>query len=411
MSTSNITENSHWKSKIIRFLTAQIISLFGSSLVQYAIIWHITLTTSSGSMMTIATVCGFLPQIAISLFAGVWIDRYNRKLMIMLADGMIAAATLLLAVLFLMGYQSVWLLFAILLVRSAGTGIQAPAVNAIIPQLVPKEKLMKVSGIHSTLTSLMMFLSPAVSGAILSVSNISATLFIDVITALIGIGIMLTLSVPTLAMAKPSQNSYLHDIHMGFDYLKQNPFVRQLLLFLVSVAILVSPSAFLTPLMVSRSFGAEVWRLTASEMVFSAGAALGGVLIATWGGFRNRMHTTTLAGLCYGVFMILLGVAPAFLVYLIFNFLIGVTMPCYSAPITVLIQERVEPQMHGRVFSLLQVANSCSLPLGMVIFGPMADFITVNTLLLCAGTAVVICSACAFLFWRRQNSGSITQSL
>ncbi len=105
-----MSEN-NWKTKIILFLTAQTISLFGSSLVQYAIIWYITLTTSSGVMLTISTVCGFLPQIAISLFAGVWIDRYDRKKMIMLSDGIIAFATLVLAIFFLTGYKSIWLLF------------------------------------------------------------------------------------------------------------------------------------------------------------------------------------------------------------------------------------------------------------------------------------------------------------
>ena len=155
-----MSEN-NWKTKIILFLTAQTISLFGSSLVQYAIIWYITLTTSSGVMLTISTVCGFLPQIAISLFAGVWIDRYDRKKMIMLSDGIIAIATLVLAILFLTGYKSIWLLFIVLLIRSAGTGVQTPAVNALIPQIVPKEYLMKVNGINSSITSLIMFLSPA----------------------------------------------------------------------------------------------------------------------------------------------------------------------------------------------------------------------------------------------------------
>ena len=122
----------NWKKSITRFLTAQTISLFGSSLVQYAIVWYITLTTSSGKMLTISTLCGFLPQILISLFAGVWIDRYDRKLMIMLSDSVIAVSTLLLAIAFLSGHKSVWLLFAALVVRSAGTGIQTPAVNAKI---------------------------------------------------------------------------------------------------------------------------------------------------------------------------------------------------------------------------------------------------------------------------------------
>lgn len=188
----------NWKNMIIRFLSAQTISLFGSSLVQYAIVWYITLTTSSGVMMTVSTLCGFVPQILISLFAGVWIDRYDRKKMIMLSDTAIALSTLLLAIVFLSGFKNIGLLFAVLVIRSAGAGIQTPAVNAVIPQIVPKERLMKVNGINSTLTSLMMFMSPAVSGAVLSVASFETTLFIDVATALIGVGITSTVRIKRL---------------------------------------------------------------------------------------------------------------------------------------------------------------------------------------------------------------------
>ncbi|WP_025848095.1 MFS transporter [Paenibacillus ehimensis] len=385
-----------WKRKTVLFLASQTISLFGSSLVQYAIIWYITLTTSSGLMMTISTVCGFVPQIAISLFAGVWIDRYHRKSMIMLADGMIAAATLVVAVLFSMGHQPVWLLFMLLLIRSAGTGIQTPAVNALIPQLVPKAKLMKVNGVNSSISSAMMFLSPAASGAVLSIASLEATFWIDVITAVVGISIMLTLSVPAHANAAATYQSNLQGMIQGWDYVKTHAFIRRLLLFLFIVMILISPAAFLTPLMVSRSFGEEVWRLTASEMTFSAGAIAGGLVVAAWGGFRNRMHTTMLACALYGLLMVGLGTAPGFAAYLCFNFFIGITMPLFNAPITVLLQEKAEPFMHGRVFSLVQVSNSCALPLGMVLFGPLGDWVRVETILVFAGILVMACALYAF---------------
>jgi len=385
-----------WKRKIVLFLTAQTISLFGSSLVQYAIIWHITLTTSSGFMATISTVCGFLPQIAISLFAGVWIDRYNRKTLIMLADGIIASATLILAVLFMNGYQSMWLLIVLLLIRSAGTGVQSPAVNALIPQIVPADRLMKVNGANSSISSLMMFLSPAASGLILSVSTIEATFWIDIITAVIGIGIMLGILVPSRTNTAGRNTSNWREIKQGLVYLNDHAFVRRLLVFLFIVLILISPAAFMTPLMVSRSFGGEVWRLTASEMTFSAGAIAGGIVIAAWGGFRNRMHTTIAACACYGFLMIGLGAAPIFTIYLLFNFVIGITMPIFNSPITVLLQEKVDPSMHGRVFSLVQVSNSCALPLGMVLFGPMGDIVKVESILMFAGLLVI---ACALYVW------------
>ncbi|MFD5017411.1 MFS transporter [Paenibacillus sp. NPDC058367] len=389
--------NDHWKRKITLFLTAQTISLFGSSLVQYAIIWYITLTTTSGVMMTISTVCGFLPQMAISLFAGVWIDRYSRKKMIMLADGMIAIATLILALMFLLGYHNIWLLYLILLIRAAGTGIQVPAVNALIPQIVPKDQLMKVNGVNSSISSLMMFLAPAAGGVILSISTIETAFFIDVITAIIGIGMMCIIVIPAHAKVEDGQKSNVQDIKEGFKYLKDHAFIKQLLIYLFVVMILISPAAFLTPLMVSRSFGPEVWRLTASEMTFSAGALVGGTLIASWGGFKSRMHTNILACVLYGLLMVGLGVAPMFAMYLLFNLLIGITMPCFNAPLTVLLQQNVDPDMQGRIFSLVQVTNSCALPLGMVLFGPLADSIQVETILLLAGITVIMCALYAMI--------------
>lgn len=390
--------NQQWKSNTIRFLTAQTVSLLGSSLVQYAIIWHITLSTSSGRVMTIATVCGFLPQILIALFAGIWVDRFDRKLLCMVSDGVIAAATLALAVLFLNGHKSVWLLFAVLLIRSAGTGIQTPAVNAIIPQIVPREQLMRVNGINSTVSSLMMLLSPALSGVILSLLSIEAAFFIDVATAVTGVGITAGVAVPRIH-GNDRERPGLCDIRDGFRYLRQNGLVRNLLVFQIVTLILISPSAFLTPLLVSRTFGAEVWRLTVSEMTFSLGAVLGGVLIASWGGFQNRRHTILLAAAGYGALMIGLGLAPVYLVYLLINMLVGITMPCYNTPITVMIQEEVEPAMHGRVFSLVQISGSCALPLGMLLFGPLSDLVPIRLLLLACGCLVL--GETAYVFGRR----------
>lgn len=384
----------NWKNSIARFLTAQTISLFGSSLVQYAIVWYITLSTSSGRMLTISTLCGFLPQIVISLFAGVWIDRYDRKKMIMLSDSAIAVSTLLLAMAFLGGHKSVWFLFAALVVRSAGTGIQTPAVNAMIPQIVPQSHLMKVNGINSTLSSMMMFLSPAASGAVLSAAPFEAALLIDVLTAVIGVGITATIRViPYEKLSRPG-NTGLEEMRDGFRYLKENNVIKRLLLFQIAILFLVSPSAFLTPLMVSRTFGREVWRLTASEMTYSLGMVLGGILIASWGGFKKRMNTTMAAGAFYGLIMIGLGNAGIFLLYLLLNTAIGIASPCYNAPITVTVQEKVSPDMQGRIFSFMQIASSCALPFGMLVFGPLSDLVAVQRLLNIAGVMIlVLCCA------------------
>lgn len=386
----------NWKNSISRFLAAQTISLFGSSIVQYAIVWYITLSTSSGKMLTISTLCGFLPQIVISLFAGVWIDRYDRKKMIMLSDAVIAAATLVLAMIFIAGHKNIWLLFAVLVIRSAGTGIQTPAVNSVIPQIVPKEGLMRINGINSTLASLMMFLSPAVSGVILSVAPFETTLLIDCVTAVIGVGITSTIYIEPVQKKDIRINSNIEEIRKGFLYLKENHYIKRLLSYQLIILFLISPSAFLTPLMVNRTFGNEVWRLTASEMTYSLGMILGGLLIASWGGFQKKMNTTLSAGAFYGILMIALGSVPVFFLYLVCNALIGITSPCYNAPITVTIQERVPQEMHGRIFSFMQIATSCALPLGMAVFGPLADVVRVQTLLTGGGIFAAVISLAAW---------------
>lgn len=380
----NVHED-NWKKKVAFFLTAQTVSLFGSSLVQYAIIWYITLTTSSGTMMTISVICGFLPQITIAVFAGVWIDRYNRKFIIMIFDAIIAVATLALAILFSIGYQSVWLLFVVLAIRSVGTGVQTPTINAVIPQLTPKRHLMRINGINSSLNSLIMFISPAASGALYAMISIEKIFFIDVITAVIGISIMSLIKIPRHKNEAIKTQSNYEVVRQGFIYIRKNSFIKSLLVFLIVVLLLSSPSAFLTPLMVSRSFGPEAWRLAVNEMTYSAGAAFGGMLIAIWGGFNDRLRTTALSCVAYGICVIMLGVMPSFWLYLIFNFLIGITLPYFNAPVTVLLQEKIEPDMYGRVFSLLQAVYSSALPLGMLLFGPLADKVEIESILIVTG--------------------------
>lgn len=161
----------NYKKKTVLFLTSQGITLFGSSLVQFALIWYVTMQTSSGIWVSTMTVAAYVPQFIISFFSGVWADRYSRKKLIILADSTIAASTLILVLLFPLISSGTPILLAIVVIsviRSIGAGIQTPAVNAVIPQLVPKEKLMKFNGVNATIQSLVQFAAPAAAGAILS---------------------------------------------------------------------------------------------------------------------------------------------------------------------------------------------------------------------------------------------------
>jgi len=379
----------NWQRKAALFLTSQMISIFGTSVVAYAVIWYITLETSSASLMTILIVCTFLPQVLISLIAGVWADRYNRKKLIIISDLFTAIVTLVLAICFISGSKSFTLIFVAAALRSLGAGIQTPAVSAILPQIVPMEKLTKVNGINNALISATTLLSPAVGGIMLSTMGFSYTLLIDVFTAIIAVVIFTFIKVKKHACSE-EVDSIFKELKKGLLYTKNHPLLSKLLFFYILFFFLVAPAAFLTPLMVARSFGPEVWRLTLNEMFWSGGAVLGGVVISFWGGFKNKLSTMALSTAAFGITIALMGVAKDFWLYLVIILLSGIFMPIFSTAETVLIQENVEENMMGRVFSIVQIIITAAMPLGMLVFGPLGDMIPIEYLLIGTGICMAL---------------------
>lgn len=380
-----------WLRNAILFLGGQAISLFGSALVQYAIMWKITLDTESGLMMTIYIICGFVPTFLLSPFAGVWADRYNRKFLIIAADSLIAIATLVLAVLFYNGYHAMWLFFVIAAIRAVGTGIQTPAVGAILPQIVPQQHLTKVNGVNGSIQALVTLVSPMMSAALWTITGIEVIFLIDVVTATIAVAILLLLiRIPAHEKAAKDQQpvGYIEDLKLGIQYIRNHKYLQHFFIFMAVFFVMAAPAAFLTPLQVARSFGDDVWRLTAIEIAFSVGMMLGGALIAVWGGFRNKMYTIALGAIMMGVCTFALGVIPIFWIYLIVMSLFGVVMPLYNTPATVLLQEKVDPDYLGRVFGVMGMITTSMMPIGMLIFGPIADYVEIEWLLI--GTGIIL---------------------
>jgi len=387
----------NWKRKIALFLSSQFISMFGSSLVQFAIIWNITLTTKSGSAMTLAIMFSFLPQIVITPFAGVWADRYNRKLLIVLSDALVAVSTLILALFYISGYQSIVMIYVVLGVRSFGSGIQSPSVSALIPQIVPREQLARINGIFGSVVAVMSLIAPAASGIVLSVMSMEATFFIDVFTAVIGISLMLSLKVKIHERALQSvASSHWQDFRAGLTYVRNHRTVMSLLVFFAFFMFFVAPAALLSPLLVARTYGSDVWRLTASEMAFSAGMVIGGLSVAAWPGFRRRYLTISLCSVGFGIFTVGLGTATYFWLFLGLVFLMGILLPYFNSTTMVILQERVEESYQGRVFSFVSIVTGSTMPLGMLVFGPISDMISIEWIMIYTGAAMIVTGIAAY---------------
>lgn len=388
----DISKGSNWMKKVVVFLTSQCISLFGSSIVQMAIIWHVTLETSSGIWVTILTLCSFLPQMFISFFSGVWADRYSRKTLIILADIVIAVATLGLALFTISNNTGKDMLPAIILVsviRSLGSGVQGPAVSAMIPQLVPEEQLIRFNGIHSTLMSVVQFAAPPAAVTILTLGSLNQILLIDVFTALVGVTMLFCIRIPKHNIElKTEQSSFLSEMKAGIRYCITNKFVGTVLLTYGTFIFLCVPSGFLITLMIERTFGGNLWYLSINEMIGFAGMVLGGVLLGTWGGFKNRNKTYTFGMVAYGAFSILLGFASKFIFFAALMFCISFFIPVVQTASMTMLQEKSAPEMQGRVFSLLNVLFSGLMPLGMAVFGPLADIVSISWLMIGTGALI-----------------------
>lgn len=385
-----------WRRPVALFLTGQSVSLFGSMLVQYAVMWYLTLTTKDGGVLALSTLFGFGPQAVISIFGGVWADRHNRKWLIMGADAAIAVATLGLALFMLAGNTELWLIFAVLAVRSTGAGIQTPAVAALVPQLVPDEHLLRINGLNQSIQAGMMLIAPAVAAALYATLPIEMIFFVDVSTALVGIGLLAL--IPVAKVPRPEGSpSYLTDLIEGIRYAHGHHLVRWLLGLNAVVMVLAGAPSFLTPLMVARSFGDEVWKLTGLELSFSIGMLIAGATIGWWGDKLNRLALILLASAAFGVLGIGMGLSTNLWVLYLFMFGIGIAVPAFTTPMTTALQQSVEPETQGRVFGFFGIVTSVAMPLGMALFGPLSNVYSVEVVLIGTGIATLIAVGLALL--------------
>lgn len=435
-----------WQYVLAAFYSGQAASILGTGLVQFALIWYVTFRTNSGLALTIMTIASFLPQLLIALVSGVWADRYDRRWLIILADGGIALASLIVAILFIYGYEHIWLIFLVSAIRSLGGGIQGPAITALIPQIVPKKSLIRSNGIYNTIGNITHLLSPILGAAMIVILPIWAIFLIDVVTAIIAIAIMLVLPIPQQRTGKvanafgvnkkpgdfawgfPSgavetatiddntllmedlateyvnsedecisqalevdDSGRIGEFKAGLRYISCKPFIKKLMTIYAMFMILLAPIATLLPLFIRRHFGLEVWYVTAAQTSLFAGMALGGVLVAAKGEFKSRMRTIRGVGIILAILTLTLATlgitkVDIFVFFAMVLFLSGVAIPFYTTTVTVLLQENVDKSFHGRVFAVLYMIGSAAIPLGTVIFAPLADVIQIEFVLFITGS-------------------------
>jgi DHA3 family macrolide efflux protein-like MFS transporter len=319
-------------------------------------------------------------------------------MMIIVSDSTIALATLGLALLMLSGVDDLWLIFVVMAVRSVGAGVQMPAISSLLPQLVPGDQLMRVNGINSSIQSSMTILAPVAAAAVYANMSLTGILFIDVVTAVIGLSLLATVAVPTLARAASlDKPSYFADLKDGIQYTFTHDLVRWVLVIFAVVFLLIVAPSNLSPLMLVRNFGDEVWMLTVLELSFGVGMVLGGAAVAVFSKKLDRLTMIIGTSIAFGVMAIAMGFTTNLILFFSLFFFIGVIVPAFSTSAMTLLQETVEPERQGRVFGFVGIVMAVAMPIGMAVLGPLADVVSVESVLIGTGAATVVIAAFAAL--------------
>ncbi len=375
-----IKKENGWRKKAFNFIGSQCLNQFGTSLIDYATIWYITLQTKSAILMSVAMICVFVPKIIISFVAGVWADNYNRKLLVVLSDSFCSVVTICFGILFFLGYNDIWLIFLILSLRSIAIGVRLPSTKAIIPLLVPSDKLVKVNGINSSIESTIAILSPAAGGAILTYYTLDLIAYVDVLFSIISIIILLRINIPyNHKENKKVRISYFSNFSDSYRYLLKNTVAKNYMLLYLTIFFLAVPMSLLVPVKIARLFE-EVWRLSFNEILFSVGCILGGVVIAAIRTKINHFKLVCLSFLLIGFSCFFLSFSN-YLVILIAMTIIGFFISVSNSITMGLFQKHVETKYMGRIFSMIQILSSIANLLGLIIFGFLGDTISVDSIL------------------------------
>jgi DHA3 family macrolide efflux protein-like MFS transporter len=381
--------------------TGQAISLLGSMLVQFALVWWLTASTGSARVLASATLVAMLPGIFVGPFAGALVDRWNRRGLMIVADGIIALATVGLAYLFAVGAVRVWHIYALLFIRATAGGFHWPAMRASTSLMVPERHLARVEGLNQALHGLMNIVAPPLGALLLSLLPLQAVLAIDVGTAALAIAPLFFIAIPQpqrRSSQAQSKTSLWQDVGEGLRYVWSWPGLLGVGVMATLINFLFNPAFALLPLLVTQHFGGQALELGWLESALGIGVVVGGLLLSAWGGFRRRILTSLMGLIGMGVGIMFIGLAPASAFWLALGamFLAGFMNPIVNGPLFAVLQARVAPEMQGRVFTVIQSAATAMSPLSLAVAGPVADTLGVRVWYVAGGVVCALMGVAAF---------------
>lgn len=388
-----------WFKRFATIWAGQAASLIGSQLVQFALVWYLTIQTGSATVLAIASVAAMLPQIILSPIAGAYVDRWKRRHVMIAADALIAASTFVLIVLFALGYVQIWQIFVVMFVRSCFSAFHWPASQAATTMLVPEEHLTRVAGMNQSLQGVANILAPPIAAVLIAFLPIEQVLAFDILTAFLAILPLLVIRFPEPIPRTGPRQKVRADMKEALAYLRGWRGAVTLMAMFMVINLLISPAFSLLPILVVSFFHGGAIDYASLEAVAGIGMISGGVLLSIWGGSRKKIVTVMGSTLLAGIGISLIAIVPqsGFLIVLGLLFFVGMMLPILNGTVMALLQASVPKGMQGRVFALMGALAMAAAPIGLAFGGPVADLIGIQPWFLIAGIPTAMIGVIAFL--------------
>lgn len=356
----------------------QIVSVLASAMSQFALTIFMFTETGSATALGLMQVFFITPFLLISPFAGVLVDRHNRKAMMMVSDLGAGIATIIILILQAAGMLEFWHLYFASIIYGLGMAFQWPAYSAAISTMVPKEQLGRANGMMSLIEAGPGVLAPILAGALLPIVGLTGILLFDVVTFLFAIGALLIVHIPNPVRTQEgmqAQGSMLKEAAYGFKYIFARPSLLGLqLIFFAGNLFAGIGFTLLAPMILSRTDNNSLM-FGSVQTAGAIGGLVGGVLMSAWGGFKRRVHGVLFGWVISGLGMAIIGLAgglPIWVIGIVISELVG---PLVNASNQAIWQSKVAPDLQGRVFSARRLIAWFTNPISPIIAGTLADFV------------------------------------
>ncbi len=383
----------HWKRDIITIWIGQSASLLTSSVMQMSLIWYLTATTGSALILTFATIAGYMPHAFLGTFAGVFIDRFDKKKILIFADLFIAMISVVLAVSAFFGELQVWIIIVALVFRSIGTAFHEPTAQALIPLFVPQKSLAQCSGYVQAFDSVSMLLSPSLAILLYGIWDLHYVLMLDSIGALIAVFLLLVVKFPKQKTISTREKpiKIIEETKEGLRVIKSYEGILSLVIIGILYTIIYSPIGSLYPHITMVYFGGTTAQSGFVEIVFSSGSLIGALLLGIAGAKLPKSFGLIGSIFLYGTGVLIIGsLAPsAYWIFVIVSFFVGFSIPFYHGIVRTIFQTQIKEEYLGRAFSLAQSGRRLAMPIGLLLGGFFSDIVGVNVIYMIAGILAI----------------------